>query len=225
MEDIYLNVCQKKYWSTFLKLKVKKQNYGEVSILINDFTDISEEIIIDIAKRIKRLNIITNHIEKCKRVQEYLYNEFGIMLSITNNKRKSLLKSEIILNIDFVEESINKYKIYDNAIIVNINNKISLQSKRFNGININYYKIQIPEEYKLENFQNEIMYESLIYGRNYKYINEKIIKDEIRISKLIGNNGVINKYEIAKMQGSVLTDPNRNCEYFRDGQDQPLQSM
>lgn len=132
-------------------------------------------------------------------MQEYLYNEFGIVLSVTNNKKKSLLKSEIIINMDFVEESINKYKIYDNAIIVNISDKINIQSKRFNGININYYKIQIPDEYKLEGFQNEIVYESLAYGKNYKYIYEKIIKDQIKINKLIGNNGVIKEREISNV--------------------------
>lgn len=164
-------------------------------MLINDFTDINKEILIHIAKSIKRLNIVTNHIGKCKKIEEYLYNEFGIMLNISNNKRRSLLKSEIIINMDFAEESINKYKIYDNAIIININDKISIKSKRFNGININYYKIQIPDECELEDFQNEIVYESLIYGKNYKYVNKEISKDRIKVNKLIGNNGIIKERE------------------------------
>jgi len=121
------------------------------------------------------------------------------MLNISNNKKKSLLKSEIIINIDFVEECINKYKIYDNAIIINVNDKINIQSKRFNGININYFKVQIPDEYKLEGFEGEIIYESLIYRKKYEIINNKIIKDKIEINKLIGNNGIITQCEIAKM--------------------------
>lgn len=181
----------------YLKLKIKKWNYGEVSILINDFEDFNKEIIIHIAKNIKRLNIITNHINKCKKIEEYLYKEFGIILNVSNNKRKSLLKSEIIINLDFPEELINKYRIYDNAIILNINDKINIYSKRFNGININYYKILLPDEYKLHSFQNEIVYESLIYTINsYKEINQKIIEDKIDISRLIGNNGIIRKNEI-----------------------------
>lgn len=156
----------------------------------------NKEIIIHIAKSIKRLNIITNHIEKCNKIQEYLYNEFGIMLNISNNKKRSLLKSEIIVNMDFPEELINKYRLYDDAIIININEKINLQSKRFNGININYYRINIPNEYKIQEFQDEIMYESLIYGKKYELINNKIIKDKIEINKLIGKYGTINKIEI-----------------------------
>lgn len=164
--------------------------------MVNNFTQINKEIIIDIAKSIKRLNVVTNHIEKCQKIEEYLYNEFGIMLNISNNKMKSLLKSEIILNIDFPEESINKYKIYYNSIIVNLSEKINLESKRFNGININDYRIKIPYECKLKGFQDEIIYESLIYDKNYKIIKDKIEKDKIVINKLIGNNGIISKSEI-----------------------------
>ena len=147
----------------------------------------------------KRLNVITNHIEKGKRIQEYLYNNFGIMLNVTNNKRKSLLKSEIIINIDFVEEDINRYKIYDNAIIININDKINIQSKRFNGINVSYYKIEMPDEYKLEGFKDEIVYESLIYGKTLKNINKEILKDNIKINRLIGNNGFIKEHEFLQI--------------------------
>ena len=166
-------------------------------MLINDFNKINTEIIIEIAKNIKTLNIVTNHIDRCKKIEEYLYNEFGIMISISNNKRKSLLNSEIILNIDFPEELINKYRIYEKSIIINISEKIKLISKRFNGININYYKINIPEKYKIYNFKDEIIYESIIF-KIYKLedIMKKIKKDKIKIKKLIGNNGVISEKEI-----------------------------
>lgn len=179
------------------KIKNEAMELGEVSLIINDFTEINKEIIIHIAKNIKRLNIVTNHIAKCQKIEEYLYDEFGILLNISNNKKKSLLKSKIIINMDFPEELLNKYRIYDNAILININDKINLQSKRFNGLNINYYKILLPDEYKLERFQNEIVYESLIYSKgNYKEIRNKIKTDKISINKLIGNNGIIRINEI-----------------------------
>lgn len=166
-------------------------------MLVNDFDGVTTEIIILIAKNIKRLNIVTNHIEKCKKIEEYLYNEFGIMLNISNNKKSSLSKSEIIINIDFPQELINKYRIYDKAIILNILEKISIKSKRFNGINANYYKINMSEEYKLDEFDDEIVYESLIY--NYKHLDnvvDMIIKDKIEIEGLIGNNGIIKEKEL-----------------------------
>lgn len=181
-----------------MKLEIKKLNIGEITILINDFTDINIEVIIDVAKKVKRLNIVTNHIEKCKKIEEYLYNEFGVMLNVSNNKERSLLKSKIIINMDFPEELINKYRICDKAIILNIKDNVDLKRKRFNGINANYYKIKIPDKYRMKGFKSEIIYESLIYGKRYQEINEKIIKDNIKIEKLIGKNGPIIEKEINK---------------------------
>lgn len=161
-------------------------------MLVNDFDGITTELIILIAKSIKRLNIITNHIERCKKIEEYLYDEFGIMLNISNNKKVGLSKAEIIINIDFPEEIVNKYRIYDKAIILNILEKISIKSKRFNGINASYYKIDMQEEYKLDKFEDEIIYESLIYKYNHlDNILDIIMKDKIQIEGLIGNNGII----------------------------------
>ncbi len=166
-------------------------------MLINDFDKIDTEIIIEIAKNIKTLNIVTNHIDDCKKTEEYLYSEFGIILNISNNKRKSLLNSKIILNLDFPEELVNKYRIYEKSIIINISGKIKIFSKRFSGININYYKIKIPEKYKINNFKDEIVYESTILETDdFKDIASKIKKDKIKIKKLIGNNGIINEKEI-----------------------------
>ena len=179
-----------------LKRKKKDIKLSNISILVNDFNDINTELIIQIAKNFKTLNIITNHINKCKNIENYLYDEFGIIINVSNNKKTSLLKSEIILNLDFSTELINQYKIYDKAIIVNIFDKILIKSKKFNGININYFKINLPKKYKLEGFQNEVVYESLIYQYNLYKARELITKDKIKILKLIGNNGYIKDREL-----------------------------
>ena len=142
--------------------KVKLQN-GEVTLLINDFTKNNAKIITYIAQNVKRVNIVTNHSNKFKKLEEYLYNELGIILNITNNKNKSLANAGLIINIDFPEEIINKYEINSNAIIVNIFNEIKIRAKKFNGININYYKACIPKEYQIDGFQNNLVYESSIY--------------------------------------------------------------
>lgn len=178
-----------------LKRKKKDIQSSDISILVNDFSKINKELIMYIAKNVKTLNIITNHISKCKNIENYLHNEFGIILNVSNNKKTSLLKSQIILNLDFTTELINQYKIYDRAIIVNILDKISIRSKKFNGININYFKINIPKKYKLEGFENEVIYESLICQNELYKAREMISKDKVKIVKLIGNNGYIKDRE------------------------------
>ena len=178
-----------------LKRKKKDIQSSDISILVNDFSETNKELIMYIAKNVKTLNIITNHINKCKNIENYLYDEFGIILNLSNNKKTSLLKSQIILNLDFTTELINQYRIYDRAIIVNILDKISIRSKKFNGININYLKINIPKKYKLEGFENEVVYESLICQNELYKAREIIYKDKIKILKLIGNNGYIKDRE------------------------------
>ena len=177
--------------------KVKLQN-GEVTLLINDFTQNNAKIITYIAQNVKRVNIVTNHINKFKKIEDYLYNELGVILNITNNKSKSLSNANLIINIDFPEEIINKYEINSNAIIVNIFNEIKIRAKKFNGININYYKACIPKEYQIDGFQNNLVYESSIYKYSYENARKDIIANKIRIKKLVGVNGDISENEFCK---------------------------
>jgi len=128
---------------------------GQISILVNDNTELNLENIIDIAKRLKRLNIVTNNIQKFKKIEEYLYNEFGIMIRVSNNQKKDLLNSDIVINIDFPKEILKKYQLPNKCVLLNINEEYEIKSKKFNGININYYSINIPKDYKVENFRNE----------------------------------------------------------------------
>lgn len=177
--------------------KVKLQN-GEVTLLINDFTQNNAKIITYIAQNVKRVNIVTNHSNKFKKIEDYLYNELGVILNITNNKSKSLSNANLIINIDFPEEIINKYEINSNAIIVNIFNEIKIRAKKFNGININYYKACIPKEYQIDGFQNNLVYESSIYKYSYENARKDIIANKIRIKKLVGINGDISENEFCK---------------------------
>ena len=181
-----------------LKRQKKKLENGEITLLINDFTENNARIITYIAQSVKRVNIVTNHSNKFKKLEEYLYNELGIILNITNNKNKSLANAGLIINIDFPEEIINKYEINSNAIIVNIFNEIKIRAKKFNGININYYKAYIPKKYKMEGFKDNLIYESSIYKYNYENARKDIITNKIKIKKLIGINGDISENEFCK---------------------------
>ena len=113
------------------KKKMKKEKLN-VSILVNDVEDYVLENIKLIVRKYKRVNIVTNHLEKFKKIEKEIFEKDGIMVTVTNNKKKSLTKSNVILNYDFPTELINKYKIYDEAIILNVKQNVSISSKRFN---------------------------------------------------------------------------------------------
>ena len=119
------------------------------------------------------------------------------MITIANNKKKSLVKIPIILNIDFPSELINKYNLNDNAVIINIKGNVTIKNKRFNGININDYEIEYDNKnnYDLNldnNYKLSEVYEGNLYKKSpIRFIEKTLKKDKVRISKLIGNNMVI----------------------------------
>lgn len=173
----------------------KKMEDLEISFLTNDANNLNKQIILELSPKIKRLNIITNNIGEFKDIEDYLYNEMGIMIKLSNNKKTDLLKTNIIINIDFMEDIINRYNLPKQGIIININEGIRIKSKKFNGININNYYIEMPTKYKIEGFDNEYIYESYIWGKEYDLARKQILDDKIRIKNLIGEKGIINSRE------------------------------
>lgn len=171
----------------------------QVSILVNENTDLSIENIIDIAKKIKRLNIVTKNIEKFKNIEEYLYNEFGIMIRVSNNPKKDLLNSDIILNIDFSKDILKKYTIPNKCVFVDVNDELKIKQKKFCGVIVNDYQINLPMDCKIAGFKNEIVYESYIYNKTIDDVRKQIITDNITIKYLLGKNGIIDNNEINKI--------------------------
>ena len=166
-----------------------------ISVLINDLTNVEYENINILAKKYKTINVVTNHIEKFKKLEDKLLNEDGITITLTNNKKKSLLRSQIILNVDFPNELINKYSINDDAIIINIHGKVKIDKKRFNGLNVNNYEIDFRDDIKenidaVDSFYLKDIYESELYKREGFYsIRERLVRDNVIIKKLYLNNG------------------------------------
>ena len=78
----------------------------------------------NIVKKYKNTTIVTRHIARLKRLQNEMYKQEGIVIAVTNNKRKSLANVNMILNFDFPEELLNKFSIFEEANIINFNNRV-----------------------------------------------------------------------------------------------------
>ena len=170
------------------KEKIKKQD-TDIHILINDVNDNTIKLIKIVSKTYKNVYIVTKHIEKFKRIEEQILEENGTIIMIMNNKKKSLAKAKIIVNIDFPQELINQYIIYEQAIIVDCYGNITINKKRFNGLIIQNYDIDIKDKnkYYLENekYFTKELYEAEFYKKQpYENVREKIQKDGINIRKL-----------------------------------------
>ncbi|MBR3002197.1 MAG: hypothetical protein IKF38_01305 [Clostridia bacterium] len=58
-----------------VKLNEIKKEETQISVLVNHLTDYTLQNIKNISKEYKTLNIVTNHIEKLKKVQDKIYEE------------------------------------------------------------------------------------------------------------------------------------------------------
>ena len=141
--------CTDKIVDLILDEKKIEKKESEISICVNEVDNLVEEYIYKFANEFKRINIITNHIGKFKKIEEKLYNESGILINTSNNRRKSLLKSELILNIDFTKEILNEFNILDNSIIINWEEILKIRKKRFNGKIIEEIRIDLDKESKI----------------------------------------------------------------------------
>ena len=190
-------VLSKQILEYVIKKEKMKKEETRLSILVNEITDNFLQNIKEIVKQYKSVNIVTNHIEKFKRIEEKILQEDGIMITVTNNKKKSLAKSEIILNVDFPTELINQYYIYEEAIIINLRGNVKINRKRFNGININDYKMKFNYldefDYDKNNlYDKKDIYEAQIYQKQpYQEIINRIKKDKVKVVGLIGNKTVL----------------------------------
>ena len=154
-----INICDskwvlKQYTDELISkvLKDKKREEAEISICLNEVEFLSQKYIQKFAKEFKRVNIITNHIGKFKKIEEKLYNEDGIILNITNNRKKGLTKSDIILNVDFPKELLNEFIIFDKSIIINWDEHLKIRKKRFDGKIIEEINIKINEDSEIRRF-------------------------------------------------------------------------
>lgn len=179
--------------------EIKKEE-TEIAITTNEITDLTIETIKILSKQYKKLIVVTNHIEKLRRVEKELYDNDGILIVVVNNTKKSLLKPQIILNLDFNMQVLNKYKINENAIIINVEGDMKIRSKRFSGININNYEIVVGREENIwrENmsiFENKDLLEATLYIRDtFNNIRRKIMKNKVSIKELYGENGKIERF-------------------------------
>lgn len=194
----YLILDCLEYISKNMNTAIQKQ---EISILLNKYNELDAKNIIHLAKSVKRVNIVTPNINSFKKLENYLQEELGISVTVTNNKRKSLLKSKIIINMDFDEEMLSFYNINSSAIIINTKGKINVKSKSFVGINIcDYDIIYKSQENEYKSFDRNIIYESFICSfNNYDAVINKIREDEVKIVNLIGQNGVIDRKEYLRV--------------------------
>lgn len=197
-----------------VKYVLDKQNTNskqeDVYIIFKKTDKLNLDFLKKFIENFRMVNVVTNDIEKLKRIQENLLDDEGTLISVSNNKKKALKRAKYIVNINLNKEELNKYTVNRDAIIINIQENVKYDKTSFDGININYFDIQCPDEFVEifeqigENFDIVQMYESMIFRDNMHKtqldnVYKRISEDGIQITGLIGNNGKITDEELQKI--------------------------
>ena len=131
-----------------------------IGIAVNNANNYSINSIINLSKKFKTLNIVTNNINYFKVLKEKLWEENGIIITLTNNRKKALAKANIILNFDFPSDVINEYIIFDESILINLEECIKIRKKRFCGKVINDYNIETSKNTEISEFLSKNEYKN-----------------------------------------------------------------
>lgn len=186
------------------KLRQEETALQELFILVNNSSQINKDSIIYLAQKFKRINIVTLKLNNFMKLSNYL-EELGIAITVTNNKRKSLLKAKFIINLDFDENMINAFSVNTKAVIIETNKKVNLKSKLFNGINVLDFQMIYDnitnnfDDISYKKFDKKILYEQSLTGKNYENAIKDIEQNNVKIVNLIGKNGIINTKEYLKI--------------------------
>ena len=173
----------------------QKLEMKEVSILCNHANDTMIEKIKEIASKAKVCNVLTGQIKQFQKTEEEIYRTKGILLNVSSNYKKALLKSSVIINFDFSKKELEKRCIFaKDSVLINVKENVEISKKYWEGKNITFFGIDMPEKYEayleeFEGFDESILYESFLYkNTSYRNIKKELAEDDLKILYLLDTN-------------------------------------
>ena len=98
----------------------------EISILCNELDEIISEKIKEISVKVKVCNILTNRAKQFQKLEEEIYLTNGIVLNVSNNYKKVLAKSNLVINFDFDKEDLEKCVFAENVYLLNVQKQVKI---------------------------------------------------------------------------------------------------
>lgn len=191
-------------WDIIKKIAyVQNRNVSdyEIIILCNKPSEIVFDNIKLIAKKCKILNILTENVNEFSYVEDELYDKLGILMTVSSNFKKACLHSDIIINIDFLNNQLNMCKFKNENILIQCTKE---KFENRNGLVITNYKFDILKRYlsfwsRMKHFELEVLYESLLYyNTSFSGVRKILKRDNVKIKYLEGLHGKLSFREIKK---------------------------
>lgn len=179
-----------------------------VALLIKEYAWDNLDLIKNIAKEVKSLTVITNDKKEFESLANELYKAKGIVLKVLDNTKTNLKYVNIVANVDFTVEELEKVNISSNAIVISGFAKDYRIKRKFNGIIIKKIDI-ISGLADRRGLDNLALCEAKIYNclRKLKENDRVFTREGYMINGFIGVNGKITKHEFERI-GKILLDKN-----------------
>ncbi len=195
-----------------MKYILEKQKHNikqeDIYIIFKKDNSLNLNFLVRFIESFRMTNVVTNDVTRLKNVQNNLLDSENILISVSNNKKKALRRAKYVVNINLNSEELEKYNINREAVIINIRENVKYNKPGFEGINVNYFEISVPDEFeeKFEQIGNNFdlvkLYESILISENMENLDKvyaKIVRDEIRVKNVIGINGKISNQELGRV--------------------------
>lgn len=157
----------------YTKYAKEKMN---ILLLMNEYSLENIDLIEHISRDVKELNLISRNYTKYEKTSIRLFEQYGYLVKLYNNgTEKDFRRSNLVINLDFNEEEIQKIKMPKNSVLISLNNRITTVKHGFNGIIINDVDIMYGE------FENKMRYRDLAICEAKIYKPLRKLKDNERI--------------------------------------------
>ena len=183
----------------------KNAKLEEIYVLAENYTKENIKIIETLTEKVKVVNVVTTHLRQFQELEKKLERR-GIYITVSSNKRKALKNAELIINLD--SKNFNGFNVNKSSIIVNCNNEFNL-NKDFEGICIEKINVDIKKIMRIfaenENMDRQELFEAeLLKTSQYDEARYILEKSKMQVTGVVGKRGVINLKEFEKVQKIFL---------------------
>lgn len=179
----------------------KNTELEEIYIMAENYTKENIRIIETLTEKVKVVNVVTTHLRQFQELEKKLERR-DIYITVSSNKRKALKNAELIINLD--SKNFNGFNVNKSSIIVNCNNEFSL-NKDFEGICIEKINVDIKKIMRIfaenENMDRQELFEAeLLKTSQYDEVRYILEKSKMQVTGVVGKRGVINLKEFEKLK-------------------------
>ena len=183
----------------------KDEKLEEIHICADQFNRENINIIEEMCNRVKIVNVVTNNIRQYKELEKRLERN-NIYITVANNKRKTLKRANLVINLDF--KDFKGYSVNRNSIIINAIENVAL-GKDFEGICIERIKVNTNKVMRIfsemENMEkSELIEAEIIKLQDYKEIRELVRLDKLKIMKVLGKRNEISLEEFKNINRNII---------------------